>query len=121
MGVVSVLYFVFAQQIVSAFNTTPSVVENGALCLRIIALGYIFYAYGMVVSNAFNGSGDTKTPTKINLISFWFFQLPVAYVLAITLGFGAMGVFIAITSAEVLLAIIAILWFKKGNWKTVQV
>lgn len=121
MGLVSIVYLVFAKQIVGAFNQTPSVVENGALCLQIIAAGYIFYAYGMVVSNAFNGSGDTQTPTKINLISFWLFQLPVAYLLAIVLGFGAMGVFIAITTAEVLLAIIAIVWFRKGNWKTVQV
>jgi len=121
MGLVSLVYLIFSKQIVAAFNSTPSVVENGALCLQIIAAGYIFYAYGMVVSNAFNGSGDTQTPTKINLISFWLFQLPVAYLLAIVLGFGAMGVFIAITTAEVLLAIIAIVWFKKGKWKTVQV
>ena len=121
MGLVSIIYLVFAQQIVSAFNSTPSVVENGSLCLQIIAAGYIFYAYGMVVSNAFNGSGDTQTPTKINLISFWLFQLPLAYMLAIVLGFGALGVFIAITTAEVLLAVIAIVWFRKGNWKTVQV
>lgn len=121
MGVVSIIYLVFAEQIVGAFNSTPAVVDNGALCLQIIAAGYIFYAYGMVVSNAFNGSGDTQTPTKINLISFWLFQLPLAYLLAIVLGFGAIGVFIAITTAEILLAIIAILWFKKGRWKTVQV
>lgn len=121
MALVSVIYLVFAKQIVGAFNDTPSVVANGSLCLQIIAAGYIFYAYGMVVSNAFNGSGDTKTPTKINLISFWLYQLPVAYVLAIVLDFGAKGVFIAITTAEVLLAIIAIVWFKKGNWKSVQV
>lgn len=121
MGLVSIVYLVFAAQIVGAFNSTPSVVLNGALCLQVIAAGYIFYAYGMVVTNAFNGSGDTQTPTKINLVSFWLFQLPVAYLLAIGLGFGAIGVFIAITTAEVLLAIIAIVWFKKGKWKTVEV
>lgn len=121
MALVSIIYLVFAKQIVSAFNTTPTVVENGALCLRIIAFGYVFYAYGMVVSNAFNGSGDTQTPTKINLIAFWLFQLPVAYILALVLGLGAKGVFIAITTAEVLLAVIAILWFRKGKWKSVQV
>ena len=121
MGLVSIVYLLFAKQIVGAFNDTPSVVENGALCLQIIAAGYIFYAYGMVVTNAFNGSGDTRTPTKINLISFWLFQLPVAYVLALVLGLGAIGVFIAITTAEILLAVIAILWFRKGKWKTVEV
>ena len=121
MAAVSLVYLIFATQIVAAFNSTPSVVESGALCLRIIAAGYIFYAYGMVVSNAFNGSGDTQTPTKINLIAFWLYQLPLAYLLAIVLGWGAKGVFIAITTAEVLLAVIAIVWFKKGNWKSVQV
>ncbi|MFD2098790.1 MATE family efflux transporter [Flagellimonas iocasae] len=121
MGTVSLVYLIFAKSIVSWFNTTPSVVENGALCLQVIAAGYIFYAYGMVVSQAFNGAGDTKTPTKINLISFWLFQLPLAYIAAMVLGWGAKGVFIAITLAEVLLAIIAMVWFKKGNWKQVQV
>ncbi len=121
MGLVSLVYLFFAKTIISWFNNTPNVVENGALCLQIIAAGYVFYAYGMVVSQAFNGAGDTKTPTKINLISFWLFQLPVAYISALILGWGAMGVFIAITTAEVLLAVIAIIWFKKGNWKRVQV
>ncbi len=121
MGTVSLVYLIFAKSIISWFNTTPSVVENGALCLQVIAAGYIFYAYGMVVSQAFNGAGDTKTPTKINLISFWLFQLPLAYVAAMVLGWGAKGVFIAITLAEVLLAVIAMIWFKKGEWKQVQV
>jgi putative MATE family efflux protein len=121
MGAVSLVYLIFAKSIISWFNATPSVVENGALCLQVIALGYVFYAYGMVVSQAFNGAGDTKTPTKINLISFWLFQLPLAYVAALVLGWGAKGVFIAITLAEVLLAIMAMVWFKKGNWKQVQV
>ena len=86
-----------------------------------VAAGYVFYAYGMVVSQAFNGAGDTKTPTKINLLAFWFFQLPFAYVAAITFNLGALGVFLAITLAEVLLSVIAILWFKKGHWKKVRV
>lgn len=121
MGLVSLVYLIFAETIISFFNTTPNVVENGALCLQIIAIGYVFYAYGMVVTQAFNGAGDTKTPTKINFFSFWMFQLPIAYVAAIVLDFGAKGVFIAITAAEVLLAVMAIIWFKKGNWKQVQV
>jgi putative MATE family efflux protein len=121
MGVVSIIYLLFAYDIVRWFNDNPIVIENGGLCLQIIALGYIFYAYGMVVTQAFNGAGDTGTPTKINLIAFWMFQLPFAYLAAITFEMGAMGVFIAITAAEVLLAIISIVWFKKGNWKKVQV
>ncbi|AWX45908.1 putative transporter [Flagellimonas maritima] len=121
MGLVSLVYLIFAKSIISWFNATPSVVANGALCLQVIAIGYVFYAYGMVVTQAFNGSGDTKTPTKINFFSFWMFQLPLAYIAAIVLDWGAMGVFVAITAAEVLLAIMAIIWFKKGNWKQVQV
>lgn len=121
MAIVSVIYLFFAKTIVGWFNDNPVVIENGGLCLQIIAAGYIFYAYGMVVTQAFNGAGDTGTPTKINLVAFWLFQLPVAYLGAITFNLGAMGVFIAITTAEVLLAIIAIVWFKKGNWKRVQV
>jgi len=121
MALVSLVYLIFAQDIISMFNASPNVVESGALCLQIIAIGYVFYAYGMVVTQAFNGAGDTKTPTKINFFSFWMFQLPVAYVAALVLDWGAKGVFIAITSAEVLLAVMAIIWFKKGNWKQVQV
>ena len=121
MGTVSLGYLIFAKTIISWFNATPEVVKSGALCLQIIALGYIFYAYGMVVTQAFNGAGDTRTPTKINLISFWFFQLPLAYVSALVLGWGTIGVFLAITLAEVLLAVLAMVWFKKGKWKQVQV
>lgn len=121
MALVSIIYLFFAKTIVGWFNDNPVVIENGGLCLQIIAAGYIFYAYGMVITQAFNGAGDTGTPTKINLVSFWLFQLPIAYLGAITFNLGAMGVFIAITTAEVLLAIIAIIWFKKGNWKRVEV
>ena len=121
MGFVSLIYLFFAHELVGWFNANSVVIENGGLCLQIIALGYIFYAYGMVVTQAFNGAGDTGTPTKINLVSFWMFQLPFAYLMAITFEFGALGVFIAITAAEVLLAIISIVWFKKGHWKKIEV
>ncbi|MEL6484744.1 MAG: MATE family efflux transporter, partial [Bacteroidota bacterium] len=82
MAAVSVLYLFFAKDIISFFNTTPVVVEKGALCLQVIAAGYVFYAYGMVLTQAFNGAGDTQTPTKINLVSFWVYQLPFAYLAA---------------------------------------
>lgn len=121
MGTVSLVYLIFANTIISWFNTTPEVVKSGALCLQVIALGYIFYAYGMVMTQAFNGAGDTGTPTKINLIAFWVFQLPLAYISALVLGWGATGVFVAITSAEILIAVLAMVWFKKGKWKKVQV
>lgn len=121
MLLVSLFYLFFARQIILWFNTSPEVVENGALCLRIIASGYIFYAYGMVISQAFNGAGDTRTPMKINLIAFWLFQLPFAYLAAIHLNWGAKGIFLAIVLAEVLLSVMAILWFRKGDWKRVEV
>ena len=121
MGAVSLVYLFFAKEIVSWFNATPAVIENGGLCLQIIAAGYIFYAYGMVVTQAFNGSGDTGTPTRINLIAFWLFQLPFAYLAAFYFNLGALGVFLAITLAEVLLAIISIALFRKGKWKAFKV
>ena len=121
MGLVSIIYLVFAPQIILLFNTTPDVVKYGSLCLRVIAAGYIFYGYGMVIINAFNGAGDTKTPTYINFVCFWLLQLPFAYLMAVYLDFGPIGVFSAITLAEVLIAIIGVIWFKKGAWKMVKV
>lgn len=121
MAIVSIIYLLFAKQIILLFSQEPEVVKYGSLCLQVIAAGYVFYAYGMVVIQSFNGSGDTKTPTYINFICFWLFQLPVAYVSAITLNLGPKGVFWAITVAEVLIAVIGVIWFKKGHWKTVKV
>jgi putative MATE family efflux protein len=121
MGLVSVIYLIFARHIVGWFSEEPEVIANGALCLQVIAAGYVFYAYGMVVIQSFNGSGDTKTPTYINFICFWVFQLPFAYAAAITFDLGPKGVFWSITLAEVLIAMIGIIWFKKGHWKAMKV
>ena len=121
MGIVSVIYLVFAPTFLGWFSDNTEVVKNGALCLQIIAAGYIFYGYGMVVIQSFNGAGDTKTPTIINFICFWLFQLPIAYISAIWLDLGPVGVFSAITLAEVLIAIIGVILFKKGKWKLVKV
>jgi Na+-driven multidrug efflux pump len=121
MGLVSLIYIFFAHTFLGWFSDNPTVIKNGALCLQIIAAGYIFYGYGMVVIQSFNGAGDTKTPTYINFVCFWLFQLPLAYITAICFDLGPRGVFISITLAEVLIAIIGIILFKKGNWKTVQV
>lgn len=121
MGFVSIIYVVFASTFLSWFSDNPAVIKSGSLCLQIIAAGYVFYAYGMVVIQSFNGSGDTKTPTYINFVCFWLFQLPFAYIEAIVLDAGPIGVFLSITFAEILIAIIGIWLFKKGKWKTVQV
>ncbi|SEK92470.1 putative efflux protein, MATE family [Aquimarina amphilecti] len=121
MIVVSVLYLIFAEVIIKIFSSEPEVVKYGALSLRVIAAGYVFYAYGMVIIQSFNGAGDTKTPTVINFFCFWVFQLPFAYLAAIVFDWGAMGVFLAITFAEVLIAVVGIIWFRKGTWKSVKV
>lgn len=121
MGFVSIFYLVFATQIIAIFNDTSDVVKYGSLCLRIIASGYIFYGYGMIILNAFNGAGDTKTPTYINFVCFWLLQLPFAYIVAITLNYGPVGVFWSIVLGEVVMTIISIVWFKKGHWKRVSV
>ncbi len=121
MFFISVLYLCFAREIIMLFSTAPSVVENGTLCLQVIAAGYVFYAYGMVLTQAFNGAGDTKTPTKINFMIFWVFQLPFAYLMAIILDYGPVGVFIAIAVAEIILTVVTLVLFKKGKWKEIQV
>ncbi len=121
MAAVSLFYLIFAPQILGWFNSADTVVHSGALCLRIIAAGYVFYAYGMVVTQAFNGSGDTRTPTRINVVAFWLFQLPFAYVAALLLGWGPMGVFLAITLSELLLSVLAIRAFRTGRWKSFRV
>jgi Na+-driven multidrug efflux pump len=83
--------------------------------------GFIFYGVGMVLVQALNGAGDTKTPTWINVICFWFIQVPLAWLLAVYFKMGPTGAFIAIPSAEIILAVIAWYKFKQGNWKKVEV
>ncbi|WP_461305423.1 MATE family efflux transporter [Aureisphaera sp.] len=118
---VSLFYLFFADFIIKIFSDEPEVIKYGALSLRIIAAGYVFYAYGMVIVQAFNGAGDTKTPTIINFFCFWLFQLPFAYAAAIYFDLGVLGVLLAITIAEALIAVIGIIWFRKGKWKEVKV
>ena len=121
MAFVSVLFLVGAKQIVGFINNNIAVETIATQALRIVSLGYIFYGVGMVLTNAFNGAGDTKTPTIINLFCFWAFQIPFAYLMAITFSVGAKGVFIAIVSTETLVTIIAFIIFKKGNWKKIKI
>lgn len=121
MAGVSLFYLLFAEMILKIFSTDPEVIESGALSLRVIAAGYVFYAYGMVIIQAFNGAGNTRTPTIINFFCFWLFQLPFAYLAAITFDLGVLGVLLAITIAEMMIALIGIIWFRKGRWKDVQV
>ena len=121
LGVVSVAFFVFADPIIGFF-TQEAVVKSIAIdALKIICLGYLFFAYGMVMTQAFNGAGDTKTPMFINVGVFWLFQIPFAYLLAVPLGWQETGVFVSIAVAHSLHAVVAILIFRRGKWKTVQV
>ena len=115
------VFLVFAEQVITVFTPDEAVVSFGTQSLQIICLGYVFFAYGMVLIQAFNGAGDTKTPSVINIFVFWIFQIPFAYWLAVTMEWGPSGVFWAIAVAHSLLAIIGVIIFKRGRWKTVQV
>ena len=103
---------------VSIFSTDPAVLRYGADCLRVVALGFPLYAYGMVLTQAFNGAGDTRTPTAINVGVFWLWEIPLAYLLALPMGRGVHGVFIAITIAFSTLAGVSALLFRRGRWKS---
>ncbi|MEO6316796.1 MAG: MATE family efflux transporter [Chitinophagaceae bacterium] len=117
MGTVSVIFLVFAEYIASFFTAEQSVAVHAVLTIRIMSAGFVFYGIGMVYANAFNGSGDTRTPTVINLFAYWFFQIPVAYFLAKVLQMGPTGVFIAIPTAETVTAIAAYVLFRQGKWQ----
>lgn len=118
---VSILYFLFASPMMRIFHDHPEVVQYGVSSLKIICLGYIFFAYGMVIGQAFNGAGDTKTPTFVNFLCFWILQIPLAYLMGITLGFGPNGVFWAVAISETVLALVLIVLFRKGKWKEIQI
>ncbi len=99
----------------------PEVHAYGKDCLRIISCGFLFYAYGMVITQSFNGAGDTRTPTIINLFVFWLWEIPLAYLLAFYFGMGPHGVFLAVTIAFSTLAVVSALTFRRGRWKTRKV
>jgi Na+-driven multidrug efflux pump len=121
LGVIGLGFVLFAELIISAFTTDPQVVPFGITCLRTVSLGFLFYAYGMVMSQAFNGAGAVWTPTFINLFCFWLWQLPLAYVLARPLGYGPRGLFAAITIAWSTYAVVSTTIFKRGRWKLKKV
>jgi MATE family, multidrug efflux pump len=121
MGLVMLISLLGAEVLVAFFTNDPEVQVYAVQAVRIVSLGYVFYGIGMVMINAFNGAGDTWTPTKVNLIGFWFFQIPLAYFLAKYLEMGPMGVFIAIPVAETAITIASFILFKRGKWKTMKV
>ena len=118
---VSVVFFLGAEQLISLFTSEDGVISAGVVCLQIICAGYVFFAYGMVVGQAFNGAGDTRTPTLINLVCFWLLEIPLGYLLAVNLEIGPAGVYWAIAISEAMLAVICVVLFRQGRWKLVQV
>jgi Na+-driven multidrug efflux pump len=118
LGLVGLLFVIFARPMVGFFTAEAGVAAYGTAALRTVASGFLFYAYGMVVTQSFNGAGDTRTPTWINLFVFWLFEIPLAWILAHVFGFGPQGVFLAATLAFSLLAVVSTVLFRRGHWKT---
>jgi putative MATE family efflux protein len=114
---VALVFIFFSDFLIRIFTQDQTVIPHGVNALRYISFGYIFYGYGMVMAAAFNGAGDTYTPTVINLICFWLIQIPLGYSLARWTGLGPIGVFLAITIAESALAVFAMVVFRQGKWK----
>ena len=121
MAAIGIMMISLAPQIVSLFSTEPEVIRYGTSCLRILGVGYPMYAVGMIIIQALNGAGDTTTPSVMNFICFWLLQIPLAYWLATTAGFGPNGVFLAIVIAESILTVMAVIVFRKGKWRLSQV
>jgi putative MATE family efflux protein len=121
MGAISLVFFFFPRLLVSIFSSDPGVADTAVACLRLVALCYVTYAWGMVFMQAFNGAGDTMTPTLINLVAFWAIQLPVAYLLGIVYGYGPRGAFGSVPIADLVFTIIAFIWFRRGTWKTQKI
>jgi Na+-driven multidrug efflux pump len=118
LGTIGAIFVLFAPALVALFTSDPAVAVYAISCLRVVASGFLFYAYGMVLTQSFNGAGDTFTPTLINLGVFWLWEIPLAYFLAIHLGLGPSGVFWSITIAFSTLAVVSALLFRRGKWKT---
>ncbi|HLP64856.1 MATE family efflux transporter [Flavobacterium sp.] len=121
MSLVTFLFVFFSEFIISLYTENAVIANYGSQALRIMGLGFIFYGIGMVMIQSLNGAGDTKTPTWINIFCFWIIQVPLAWLLAVYFQLGPIGAFIAIPTAETVLALLAFYFFKKGKWKTVEV
>jgi len=120
LTLVGIVFYSSARLLVSAFTSDPSVAPIAVACLKCVSLGYPFYAWGMIMEQAFNGAGDTATPTWINLFCYWMVQIPLAWCLAQTAGLGPRGVYLAICGAESLLAVVSVVLFRRGKWKEVK-
>ena len=116
--ILSVFFIFFAHPISSLFTDNTVVIKESALCLKVICLGYIFFAYQMIISQAFNGAGDTYTPTLLSFIFMWLIQIPLAYGLSYTMSLSSLGVYMAISISSVFISITAVILFRQGKWKT---
>ncbi len=121
LGTLGLLFFVFAPQIISLFTTDPAVAPLAINALRLFSCGNVSYSYGMVITAAFNGAGDTATPTVLNLICFWLCQIPLAWALAFHTPLRVNGVYVAVLVSDSLLALLGVLLFRRGKWKQVKV
>jgi Na+-driven multidrug efflux pump len=121
LGGVGVVFFLAARLIAGLFTADPAVLPFAVGCLRTVSLGFLFYAVGMVLTQSFNGAGDTWTPTLINLGVFWLWEIPLAWWLAVHAGLGPSGVFIALTVAYSTLAVVSAVLFRRGTWKAQKV
>jgi putative MATE family efflux protein len=121
LSVVGVLFVALAQPLVSLFSTDPEVLQHGVRALWVVSLAFPLYAAGMCLEAAFNGAGDTWTPTRLNFFCFWLGQVPIAWVLAVPLGFGPTGVFIAVPISFTVLTLWSAVLFKRGHWKQQRV
>jgi putative MATE family efflux protein len=119
--IVGAIFLLFAPTLIGVFTSDPRVIPYGVECLRVVAAGFLFYGYGMVLSMSFNGAGDTRTPTLINLLCLWCFEIPLAWALAHPFGLGPTGVFIAVAVAFSVLALVSAAIFRLGRWKTRRV
>ena len=117
LGAMSLVFLIFAPGLIGIFTGDPEVAGYGVRALRIIAVGFAFSGYGMVLTQAFNGAGDTRTPTWINLVVLWLWEIPLAWLLAHPAGFGPTGAFIAVSIAFFTLAGVSSWLFAKGGWK----
>jgi len=121
LGIMGVIFIMAPSFFIRLFIQDPEVVESGAACLRIMSYGFVMYGFGMVLIQSFNGAGDTLTPTKINFVSFWVIEIPLAWILATKLGMEQNGVYTAIVIAETFMTIVAIVLFRRGKWKLKKV
>ena len=121
LGLVGVVYVVFAEPMVGMFSGEAEVARHAALCLRYISFGNLGYAWGMVMVQAFNGAGDTMTPMAINFLCYWVAQIPLAWALASQAGLGPMGVYLAIVVADAAVAVVGMIVFRRGRWKVKRI